>query len=113
MVLTLAACKGGSQTPRDAVEHPGQALFNGHTKPDVTCFKCHGGDATGKGPGPNLAEHVSHHSDEDLARVIYEGPGIMPSYQGKLSDEEVRQIIAWLRLRFPSGEQGHGRDHAH
>ena len=101
IVGLLAGGCAGTQTPTDRVSSPGEALFNGRVKPDVTCYKCHNGDGTGTWRGPNLAGRVPKLSDQQIATTILEGPGLMPSFKGKVDDADIGVITSWLRLRFP------------
>ncbi len=96
----LSGC-GGSQLPKAQVASRGEALFNGEVKTEINCYHCHDGDGSGTLWGPNLAKRVPKLTDAQIANAIAEGPGIMPSFKGKLSDADVRDIIAWLRSRFP------------
>jgi mono/diheme cytochrome c family protein len=98
----VVGCKSGSQTPASADQHPGQLLFNGHTKPDVDCYKCHDGEGRGA-TGPDLAERVPKLSDEGIVKTIMEGKGLMPSFKDKVTPEEASQIAAWLHAKFPAG----------
>jgi|HubBroStandDraft_5_1064220.scaffolds.fasta_scaffold253203_2 mono/diheme cytochrome c family protein len=91
----------GKQTPTDRISSPGEALFNGHLKADVTCYNCHNGDATGTLRGPNLAKRVPKLTDQHVVATILEGPGLMPSFKGKVDDADMKAITRWLRLRFP------------
>jgi mono/diheme cytochrome c family protein len=97
----LAAGCAGTQTPTERVTSPGEALFNGRVKPDVNCYKCHNGDGAGTWRGPNLAARVPKLSDQEIAKTILEGPGLMPSFKGKVDDADIAAITAWLRQRFP------------
>jgi hypothetical protein len=96
--LGLFAC-AAAQTPRDRITDPGELLFNGFTTPNVDCYRCHKGDATGSWRAPNLVEHVPKMTDAAIARAIHEGPGMMPSYQGKIDDQQIVAITAWLRSK--------------
>lgn len=96
----MGAC-AGTQLPAQPNESPGEALFNGRVKEDVACFKCHNGDGTGTMRGPNLAKRVPGLTDQEIATAIDEGPGLMPSFKGKVTPEEVASITTWLRSRFP------------
>jgi len=100
LVLGGAAC-AGTQVAPDRITSPGEALFNGRTKPDVNCYKCHNGDGTGTWRGPNLAKRVPGLTDPEIAKTILEGPGFMPSFQGKVDAADIQQITLWLRQRFP------------
>jgi len=98
--LALAGC-AGTQLAATPNEPPGEALFNGRVHEEVNCYKCHNGDGSGTMRGPNLAKRVPGLSDQDIAKAIDEGPGLMPSFKGKVTPDEVAQITAWLRERFP------------
>jgi hypothetical protein len=68
-------------------------------RPDIDCYRCHNGDATGTWRAPDLTKRVAQLSDGEIAGAIATGPGMMPSYRGKVSAAEVEQITAWLRSR--------------
>ena len=84
------------------------------------CAVCHGarGEATpdwrrreadGSFPPPPLngTAHTWHHPFNVLARQIKFGPpgggGKMPTFQGKLTDEEIINVIAWFQSLWPDG----------
>jgi mono/diheme cytochrome c family protein len=98
--LGIAGC-AGRQTPPDRISSPGEALFNGRVKADVTCYRCHNGDGTGTLRGPSLARRIPKLTDEEIVAAIEEGPGFMPSFKGKMDDAELKALTAWLRGRFP------------
>jgi mono/diheme cytochrome c family protein len=100
LCLGWAAC-AGKQTPRDKISDPGELIYNGFAVSGVTCYKCH--DDTGKGTwrGADLTELVPKMTDQAIVRAINEGPGLMPSYQGKLDDQQMAALTSWLRRRFP------------
>lgn len=105
MVVGAAAALGvliscaGTQTPKDRITDPGERLFNGQTVSSVDCFKCHNGDATGTWRGPNLIKRMPNLPDQAVADAISKGPGMMPSFKGKLDEHQVAEITAWLRSR--------------
>ena len=83
-----------------------------------SCATCHGtrGEATpdwrrreadGTFPPPPLngTAHTWHHPFAVLARQIkFGGPGgagKMPTFQGKLTDEEIINVIAWFQSLWP------------
>jgi hypothetical protein len=39
-------------------------------------------------------------TDAAIARTINEGPGMMPSYKGKVDDQQMAALTAWLRGKF-------------
>jgi mono/diheme cytochrome c family protein len=103
LVLGLVVSCAGTQIAKDRISDPGEMLFNGQTVSSIDCYKCHNGDGRGTWRGPNLAERVPKLSDQAIFVAIHEGPGMMPSYQGKIDDQQIAQITAWLRGRFPGG----------
>ena len=79
-----------TQSPEQTADAAqGQHLFV------MNCAHCHGDDARGD-RGPNL--HDLHRSDARIHEVITAGiKGEMLSFGKKLSDPDVRQLIAFLR----------------
>lgn len=102
LVGIVASC-AGTQIAKDRISDPGEALFNGQVSSNIDCYKCHNGDGKGTWRGPNLAEQVPKLSDKAIAVIVNEGPGMMPSYQGKIDDQQMAAITAWLRKQFPGG----------
>ena len=76
----------------------GAAVFTGK------CAMCHGktgaGD-TGMGKSLKLRDlasaDVQKQSDADLAKIVTDGQGKMPAYKGKLSDDEIKSVVAFIR----------------
>lgn len=83
----------------------------------ANCAQCHGREgegasswrqrsADGKFPPPPLngTGHAWHHPRKMLHHVIKNGSpggqGNMPAWGGKLSDEEIEDIIAWFQSRW-------------
>ena len=85
------------------------------------CASCHGLKGLG-GRGPDLVSGRWTHgsTDDDLARVISKGVpgGAMPSFDNQFDDQEIRQLVAFLRSlgassgppSKPTGNPDHGRD---
>jgi putative heme-binding domain-containing protein len=66
----------------------------------IFCAPCHGIHADGgRGPDLTLGTYTAGDRDEDLARVISRGvPGTeMAGYAGRVTDEEVRRMVAYIR----------------
>lgn len=98
LVAIVGSC-AGTQVAKDRITDPGQMLFNGQTVSTIDCYRCHNGDATGTWRGPNLVKEIPKLSDKAIANAIYEGPGTMPSFKGKIDDQQIALITAWLRSR--------------
>ena len=92
------AASQGTRAPSETVTEPGQRLFDGYTRHEINCYLCHDGNATGARRAPNLRDAAAHESDEELRQTILDGNDEMPSFRGRLSDVEVAEILAWLRL---------------
>jgi mono/diheme cytochrome c family protein len=76
----------------------GQAVYA------ANCAACHGVEGEG-GVGKSLRENafVAGQSNRDLALLVSEGrPGTaMSGFAGKLSDQEIADVVAWLRAWGP------------
>lgn len=90
----------------------GGQLFQQH------CARCHGKqaegavnwqrrDTAGKLPPPPLngTGHAWHHPTKVLMNVIKNGTGRiggnMPAWKDKLSDAQIKDIIAWFQTKWP------------
>lgn len=64
-----------------------------------SCAKCHGKAATGRHfGGPSLASpSVAAASSDDLRNIISNGKGHMPKFSGKLTAEEIDQLVAQIK----------------
>jgi mono/diheme cytochrome c family protein len=69
---------------------PGKALFEQH------CSKCHGNEGSkGRFGAKNLQQ--SSLTNEQYFRVIQKGKGIMPSWEKKLSPDQIFDIISYIK----------------
>lgn len=105
MLLALGGCGSSSaalRTGNPAVGDPerGQVLY------EQRCEACHGreGNGTGYGnftppPADLTSAAVQTQSDRDLLHLIHEGKAntAMPAWKWALSEEEARDIVAYLR----------------
>lgn len=99
----------------DANIHAGREAFGYY------CVVCHGRDGQNTGvpfaervspPVPSLASReVQSYSDGQLKWIIDNGlsPSGMPSSHGTLSDEEIWQIVLYIRHLPPAGSLGEPR----
>ncbi len=88
----------------DAIFLAGAEIFQTH------CVQCHGPHGMGDGPSATalpvqpaiLPFHVPLHRDEDVYVFISEGfPNLgMPPFKETLSQEEILQVLRYLRVRF-------------
>ena len=74
----------------------GAGLYTKH------CANCHG--ANGKAildGAPDLhINQLMSKTDEQLANTVKMGRGTMPSYQGLMTEEQIEDVIAYLRTFF-------------
>src|SRR6266571_4717582 len=68
------------------------------------CAMCHGPDGSGQTPmGKSLkirslgSQEVQKQTDAELIKIITDGKGKMLAYKGKLTDEEIKQLVAHIR----------------
>ncbi len=68
------------------------------------CAACHGADGKGEtAMGKNLklkdlgSAEVQKQSDEELATIIGKGKGKMPAYDGKLTKEQISEVVKHIR----------------
>ena len=117
--LSLYACAAGAFTSaagQSAATARPDALADGKRLYDVNCANCHGARAqgavkagfeisiiaerSGKQP-PDLTDSVWDHgsTDSELFTVIKKGipSGMMAPYEGRLSDVEIQNVVAYVR----------------
>jgi|AntDeeMinimDraft_5_1070356.scaffolds.fasta_scaffold09357_1 mono/diheme cytochrome c family protein len=63
------------------------------------CAYCHGDDGSGELPGtPNFQRGDQlMQADQSLFAMISQGRGSMPSFEGLLDEQEILDVIAYLR----------------
>jgi len=68
------------------------------------CAACHGADGagqTGMGKAMKLRDlgsaDVQKQTDAELTSITTDGKGKMPAYKGKISDDEIKQVVGFLR----------------
>ena len=60
---------------------------------------CHGADGSKSmmGAKPLNGAEVQEMSDADLTAAITDGKGKMPAYKGKLTDADIKDLVAYIR----------------
>jgi mono/diheme cytochrome c family protein len=93
------------------------------------CASCHGPELEGQpdwkrplpsghmpAPPHDASGHTWHHPDGVLFRIVKEGPAAvvgdgyesdMPGFEGLLSDEEIRTILAFIKSTWPERERAY------
>jgi mono/diheme cytochrome c family protein len=68
------------------------------------CAACHGDDGKGATPaGQKLGAHdftspdAAKMTDAELIEIIKQGKNKMPAYGDKLSDQEIKDLVAYIR----------------
>lgn len=68
------------------------------------CASCHGADGSGQSPvGKSMklrdlrSPEVQKQSDQELFAITADGKGKMPAYKGKLADDEIKALVAYMR----------------
>ena len=76
----------------------GAALFK------TKCAACHGADGSGDtSMGKTLkirdlrSAEVQKQTDAELTEITTNGKGKMPAYKGKLTDDQIKQLVAAIR----------------
>ena len=94
--LAMATPKETDQPNVDQIK--GRKIFSKH------CAGCHGPEGKGDGYlllGPNPANlkrpATQNKSDALLLQTIHEGKPNMPSWKGRLSEDESRAVLAYIR----------------
>ena len=77
----------------------GGNVFSGKELYLNECSACHGSDGRGEMAGiASFSEsNVLFKADRELISVISHGKGIMPAYKGLLTNDEIRDVVAYLR----------------
>ena len=92
LILLLAATSANAGDPL-----LGSSLYAKH------CAGCHGANGKGVISGtPDFAGNMQLmvKPDFQLLGVVMQGKGIMPSFSGRLTETQVRDIIAHIRTFF-------------
>ncbi|MCH8899647.1 MAG: cytochrome c [Acidobacteria bacterium] len=93
LVLLVAALIAGCSDRLEG-KH-GEELYR------VGCAQCHGADLTG-GLGPPIDAGSNADiglSDEQVVDVIRVGPGAMPGFDRRLTEEQIESLVVYLRVR--------------
>lgn len=115
VLLLGAACRGRDRLPED--DGKNRTLTAGRTIFERKCASCHGltGDGqtvtAGRFPYANLLDG-KWRGDGSVASIeeqIRRGRDPMPKFQGKLTDEEIRETAEYVRELATRGEKAGGK----
>ena len=94
-IMFLASC-----SPQPNLDVP-KEFQQGQKSFHKVCSNCHGHDALGKTTkAPKLIDSdyiLGNFSDDDMRSTVIDGSGKMPSQRRKVTDEEISEIIKYLR----------------
>ena len=83
---------------------PGLAQDAGEKVYKAKCAMCHGPDGAGATPAGKAtkardfcSDEVKKESDDEWTQIIVKGKNKMPAYDKKLTDAEVKDVIAYIR----------------
>ncbi len=121
LLLLVTGAAAQAQTADPALLAQGQGLYA------TNCAACHGANlqgqpdwkrrlATGRMPAPphDVTGHTWHHSDRDLFNLTKLGVAVvmgdgyesdMPAFGGKLSDNEINAVLAYIKSTWPARAQ--------
>lgn len=87
-VLIPAALAQGSSGSGDVDD--GRGVFASN------CAACHGAAAQGRGAAPSLIGVEDRHTVDEIGALIRQGRAGMPSFDARLSDAEIDDVVAFL-----------------
>lgn len=93
--VLFAACGQKSNTGGPAAQPGGAAPAGVETIYKNNCMSCHGQNLEGR-VGPDLRKIGDKYDRAQIAAVIRDGKGSMPSFKGRLSDAQIDELAAWL-----------------
>jgi mono/diheme cytochrome c family protein len=93
-LLALFSAIPAKALPRDEAERAGAVLFR-----DKGCAYCHGAMAQGTTRGPSLANVRKSLKAPQIAGQIENGGQKMPAFKDSLSQDEVDQLVSFLRAK--------------
>lgn len=101
--LALAASLLAFSTPA-AAQNEGAATYK------AKCAGCHSADGSGSGPAGKAmhlrdlgSADVQKQTDAELIAITTNGKGSMPGYKGKLTDDQIKQVVAFMRTFAKKG----------
>lgn len=93
----VQAVAGSSGTKQPKIDPQTKSTF------ESTCGTCHGADGSGTPLGKTLqaadlrSPEVQKKPDAELIQSVTNGKGNMPPFKGKLTDEQISEVIGYVR----------------
>ncbi|MGO4106672.1 c-type cytochrome [Paenibacillus sp. YAF4_2] len=88
---TITGCSSVSEQEQNAVSGTSDA----ETIYKQKCVSCHAIDLQGR-VGPNLQKVGAKYTQEELLGIMSKGKGGMPSFEKRLSEEQIDALAVWL-----------------
>jgi mono/diheme cytochrome c family protein len=112
LALVLAVFAACRRTPLPEVASADRDAAAGRSIFERKCASCHNTNGDGKTivaghlPYASLIDGVwrSDGSSAAIEKQVREGRDPMPKFQGKLTDEEIRQVVAYVRALSRAAE---------
>jgi cytochrome c6 len=96
-LFTMLVVLGLVTLARPAMADDAEALYKSK------CQVCHGPDGKGSAAGQKLgakdfhSPEVQKQTDAELIEITKQGKGKMPGYDKKLTDDQIKQLIKYIR----------------
>jgi len=96
-LFSLLVLLGLTMIARPALADDAEALYKSK------CQMCHGADGKGSPAGQKMgvrdfhSPEVAKETDAEMFKITKEGKGKMPKQEGKLTDDQIKQLIAYIR----------------
>jgi cytochrome c6 len=96
-LFSLLVLLGLTMIARPALADDAEALYKSK------CQMCHGADGKGSPAGQKMgvrdfhSPEVAKESDAELFKITKEGKGKMPKQEGKLTDDQIKDLITFIR----------------
>jgi mono/diheme cytochrome c family protein len=96
LAISAVAAYPLSGADAKADEQAGAALYR-----DKGCGQCHGADLAGNKKGPSLVDIRTDKAwpPEKITKQIVDGGQKMPPFGESLTDQEIAQLVAYLRAK--------------
>lgn len=98
LVFRLVVVFGVVFSPKAVLGDDGAATFKSK------CSPCHGVDGSGNTPAGKTVKaqdlrvpEIQSKADAELAKVITDGKGKMPSFKSSLSADQIKGLVAYIR----------------
>lgn len=101
--LLLFLTVGGSTASAQGADDPAR-VDAGQTVFENNCSGCHGADGSGSATGRPLVGIASENDRDVHIASVADGKGRMPAFGSRLTEEEVADVVSFLRLTFVADE---------